>query len=700
MIKVNIREALLTMDKDTCCKYDLYTLYEACNLSECDKKEIAKMIADKDDPDVIYDKLVDKFGEQDFSKIDDDVSDIKESWSDDLIDSQYQDDISDGHWSWDYDDDELANIYGGDTKYDENPDGLDIDESATDSRDYKMVEYNYDGDDISNYLGHVRVRTNSDKVALRAAEKYAMSKHPEDNPGHFKIVDDNYTNVDVVDSDGDYLTTMESVDKSVLGLIRSAIKGNDKAIRSLKYQGYKVNKLINPLHPREVGTYVVTDTNGTKYNYDNTFMRSHFSVSESVDNSELEIRKQNYLKAKEDFETLGEKDNNDVLSREEKMLIAKAEYEKVLGHPIDESLKEESSNNGWVKRWNFLDKYYKDDLVISKISSPVDAWHIEKVAPNGHTIKHVGNYRSLEAAMDAAEKYLVNESKSIKESFKILWNGRIMSDCADKELCESVVKKALKVSNTPELVIESAGKNVTNKFIRSLVESVDDDVTRYLDKLHKAQEDYLSEHPGYSVQAQFADITKDDERYKQIFDKFEEAELNPRKTLINDRWHTIDIIAIDSPTSKIPSEVEDILNSIDSIRYVVEGKSKKKTGYTIKLSFVDKNFPIDVEHTDENLKESSADNASDVEDDDIEGLEDFEDDEEEVMYYVDINGQTVLETPHEDEAENYFDELKLEVSEFDNLSWGRKDNNGYENYSSYCKYEDEADAIYDFYVDR
>ena len=81
-------------------------------------------------------------------------------------------------------------------------------------RAYKMVEYTYDGDNVSDYLDHVRVRTNSDEVALRAAEKYAMNKHSEDNPGHFKIVDDNYTNVDVIDSDGDYLTTLESVDES------------------------------------------------------------------------------------------------------------------------------------------------------------------------------------------------------------------------------------------------------------------------------------------------------------------------------------------------------------------------------------------------------------------------------------------------------------------------------------------------------
>lgn len=78
------------------------------------------------------------------------------------------------------------------------------------SPEYKMVEYTYDGDEISDYLGHVRVRTDSDKIALRAAEKYAIKKHFESNPRYFKICNDNYTNVDVIDSDGDYLTTLES----------------------------------------------------------------------------------------------------------------------------------------------------------------------------------------------------------------------------------------------------------------------------------------------------------------------------------------------------------------------------------------------------------------------------------------------------------------------------------------------------------
>lgn len=139
MTKVNIREALNQMDKDTNCKYDLVTLYEGYNFNDEEKKEIAKMISDNEDAEVIYDRLSDKFG-KDVDFDDDDISDIKESFGDDLIDSQYVDDISDGHWSWDYDDDELANIYGGDTKYDNHPDGVDIDESLNEDTQLKLFD--------------------------------------------------------------------------------------------------------------------------------------------------------------------------------------------------------------------------------------------------------------------------------------------------------------------------------------------------------------------------------------------------------------------------------------------------------------------------------------------------------------------------------------------------------------------------------
>lgn len=60
------------------------------------------------------------------------------------------------------------------------------------------------------------------------------------------------------------------------------------------------------------------------------YIRSSVTSSKSTDpQSEYEYRKHIYLKRKHEFETLGEDDNNDVLSREEKMNIAKAEMDKV-----------------------------------------------------------------------------------------------------------------------------------------------------------------------------------------------------------------------------------------------------------------------------------------------------------------------------------------------------------------------------------
>ena len=53
------------------------------------------------------------------------------------------------------------------------------------------------------------------------------------------------------------------------------------------------------------------------------------SSKETDPQNEYEYRKNIYLKRKHEFETLGEDDNNDVLSREEKMNIAKAEMDKV-----------------------------------------------------------------------------------------------------------------------------------------------------------------------------------------------------------------------------------------------------------------------------------------------------------------------------------------------------------------------------------
>lgn len=65
-------------------------------------------------------------------------------------------------------------------------------------------------------------------------------------------------------------------------------------------------------------------------------IKNSVTSSKSTDaQREYEYRRNIYLKRKHEFETLGEDDNNDILSREEKMRIAKAEMDKVAPESVD-----------------------------------------------------------------------------------------------------------------------------------------------------------------------------------------------------------------------------------------------------------------------------------------------------------------------------------------------------------------------------
>lgn len=70
-------------------------------------------------------------------------------------------------------------------------------DSVTDTKKY-AVEFTYDGDKFSNYLGQVWVYANSDKEALKKAEQWAKYKY--DDAWNFKIVPKAYSNSDVIDS--------------------------------------------------------------------------------------------------------------------------------------------------------------------------------------------------------------------------------------------------------------------------------------------------------------------------------------------------------------------------------------------------------------------------------------------------------------------------------------------------------------------
>lgn len=77
MKNINIREALLELDKRTSCQYDLTTLYEACKLDDNDKNQLVKYIDAYDHPSVIGGFLASKCEALSEELGDDDVSDLK-----------------------------------------------------------------------------------------------------------------------------------------------------------------------------------------------------------------------------------------------------------------------------------------------------------------------------------------------------------------------------------------------------------------------------------------------------------------------------------------------------------------------------------------------------------------------------------------------------------------------------------------------
>ena len=72
-----------------------------------------------------------------------------------------------------------------------------VEDSVKDAEQLYAVEFTYDGDSRSDYLGHVNVRAKSEQDALTKAKRWAVNRY--DNPGFFKIISTKYTNVETID---------------------------------------------------------------------------------------------------------------------------------------------------------------------------------------------------------------------------------------------------------------------------------------------------------------------------------------------------------------------------------------------------------------------------------------------------------------------------------------------------------------------
>ena len=110
---INLKESLLSMDKDTDCRYDLTNLYEACNLDDKKKRDLAKYIT-------AYDiEGTNKFLSNEASSMG-----LMENTTDDLSDEEFEAQVTEGfiHMTDDTTCNPLvmgANLKAGDLVYDE-----------------------------------------------------------------------------------------------------------------------------------------------------------------------------------------------------------------------------------------------------------------------------------------------------------------------------------------------------------------------------------------------------------------------------------------------------------------------------------------------------------------------------------------------------------------------------------------------------
>lgn len=120
----------------------------------------------------------------------------------------------------------------------------------------------------------------------------------------------------------------------------------------------KAKEFVDELENESKGSYVrssIDEDSKRSYIMKRIIKNSVTSSKSTNPHSEYEYRKNVYLKRKHEFETLGEADNNDVLSREEKMNLAKAEMDKVAPKSVNSA----STNVPEAKMIDDLDYFYE-----------------------------------------------------------------------------------------------------------------------------------------------------------------------------------------------------------------------------------------------------------------------------------------------------------------------------------------------------
>ena len=125
------------------------------------------------------------------------------------------------------------------------------------------VEFVYDGDSWSDYLGHVNVRAKSEQDALTKAKRWAVNRY--DNACCFKIASTKYTNVETIDAIKDEESTYTEVTKNLEKEAKKDMKWLDTVIGEKKKEiKDESNDFLNtPEHRRLI--YEFMENNGNSF---------------------------------------------------------------------------------------------------------------------------------------------------------------------------------------------------------------------------------------------------------------------------------------------------------------------------------------------------------------------------------------------------------------------------------------------------
>ena len=135
-------------------------------------------------------------------------------------------------------------------------------DSVKDEQIY-AVEFVYDGDSWSDYLGHVNVRAKSEQDALTKAKRWAVNRY--DNPGFFKIISTKYTNVETIDVIKDEESTYTEVTKNLEKEANKDMSWLDSVIKDAK-QTFRVLATVPGDYDDEPGFDVIFNVKANSEN--------------------------------------------------------------------------------------------------------------------------------------------------------------------------------------------------------------------------------------------------------------------------------------------------------------------------------------------------------------------------------------------------------------------------------------------------